>query len=928
MLNNCSACHFDWERNPYGLTFEVDVQASAQLALYCPQCGAALPQTTVDALGVVSVDGQLYQWADRRSKDQVSLVMRGGSGPVPTLGTSNLFYAAVPAFKQADGSIRVPELPIKGQYRALVDWDRYHARPEDYRGKVVEGAASVLYTSRVPLKGRATAFEWSPPVKGDGGWVVLDASKALPGFELTLWPKIRSTAWKTFLVDARWIGPGKDALDQLEQAGMPFRASYGPGGDLVAWTAIGVPYGRNVRRFVTHTARQGRPQAIEVSFGDGAAAFGGLFTLDAPIPTNAESRSTVKMGFDLGTSNSCVAVEEFPNPAIVQPPEDLHLYLVRSRPAGDSVGADDWMPRPSSRGFGPEGTPAFGTIYPTELVLAQPAQAVPTSLAAKAPGLDYALAGPEVDWVSEGKPVAVETVTAKQFKWLDADGGAYKAEPRAALLTAYTKALLVQQTALLLARKERSKDSNIVIPLPAIDLDLFLASPARWRAEDRTDLQTRVHEALEATDDEVLQQNGSRGIRFGLRDWVDIAQANVAVACDEATAAWMMMEAPTVKTAPVPKHLLTVVADVGGGSTDIAMLWCRPGSNKVEDSRVEYLTSFRFAGEDLFAVLAGPPNDPAQRCLSPGLSNAQVAHRLRTSGAGKELFHPSKEVTYKRRIKAFYGHLVDHLARMIASMLHNGALYRANMPDTGKVLPDLQDALPSFEIHVCLTGNGWGMASLIHDVPELGIKQDLTSRVVELIRPYLKSRQAAGAPKLMLWLEGLPLKQNMHPKHVVALGVLSGQTQGGAKVSLAQIQASLGAADDDLFDMPSVVSPAAARSANWGQREILGIPCRAGQGDLPWHAIVESNGCHHPVLQGCERPLAADEYLQWSRALCTAQDVDFPQYLVDDNFDEDLSRDSDPVRRAVRDRMNPFPHRGLLTALLETNLRKRLVRLL
>jgi hypothetical protein len=751
------------------------------------------------------------------------------------------------------------------------------------------------------------------------------------------------------LVDARWIGQGKKAVEDLEKAKVPFwirlcmRAGPAAGGgsgpvvpevqDLPLRTASSLPFGSNVRRHAGHTSSGGRPLAIEVAFGQGANAFGGLFAPAAPKALAISGPAqAIAVGVDFGTSNSVVAFQDNVNPAKVLQPLDLHEYLVRSVANSDAVAAADWVPRPVTRGFGPPNSSATGTIFPTELILPCPVSAASSELGQLIPCLDFSIAEPSVNWTLEGKALPVEQVTARQFKWLNADGGQFPAEARQALITAFAKTLLVQQAALWFAAEEERSSA-----ISRASFDINLAVPGRWPTAERTALIGFFNAALAKTSALALQAKGESGRSFGLQDWVELTSASVqtfgqGALMDEATAAYRMMSTPMPSAREPAARVLKVVADVGGGSTDVAVLW-----ESLSDSRktnLEYLTSFRFAGEDLFSILASTAAQPAHRVFANGLSDSEVAHRLRSGGVTAELFHQGKRVHVERRIKAYYDWLVEQLARLIASLYYTGAHYRATA-DQKKYLPDLAghdtDRLAAFEIHLCLTGNGWGWADQVHANADVGIQKAVRERTMELLKPALALRKARGGEGgLQFHLVSLPLPDGVHKKHVVALGVLKGATPGAKPVAMEHIlQVNAQESDGDLFDT-SDDAPSSSQTSgvNWNQREIVGLNCSAGSRKIPWYAVVESNAEHHAGLQGLQQPIGPYDFLAWTLEQNTGAGDGLPPTVLDDRSSDELTRDSATVRNLVRQGNDQFLRRGLLTALLERNVRTWLEKLI
>ncbi len=979
MFKKCEQdnCGFDWANDPYGLEVELyGSEISDDMDLFCPNCGSHLGGcTTRSLLGVIGDGNNCRQWDDMggeaaaESTTGASLavirVIQENGQQIPRIRMTDVFYESVPGFFQPDGEVRIPDLPVRPEMASCVDWEKidvWQAQPVDDRksdrvkfGVYDKNTGKSSYL--VPLRGRDASKPVVCEVLGRNGARLRDESNALRGFELTLWPNVRSENWRLFLVDVRWSGEGVTQLVDLEKT-VAFAASIclRDNEELLPIQPIAksaqAPFGGRTRRFNVHTQGRGRPRWISVRFGSptrerrpDTSEWGGLFCPDPPVPVAQDAAVTAELGVDFGTSNSCVAVRWGGANAEVLRAVDLHLYLSAARAPGTQIPADEYHIRPPQGGFGPR-----GSVFPTELLLAEEAGSGGNGTLDRAvPFRDYTIPGNDVDWRVATKPVDVDAFILKRFKWKSGtDGGSLGADRREAAIRAYARALLIEQFARVVASRERREAATGIVsrvaPVPPINLTVIPSFPARWTGPEVRDLCLEFSRAAGFDQDQSsADEKPGDQTATTMRGWCELGTHSVvSPGVDEALAAARQMSEMKYAGENPPKRVLKIVADVGGGSTDIAALWTHENAPGQNPPALEYLTSFRFAGEDLFSVLEGPKDDPRYRCFASGVPSSEIMRRLRTSGATDAIFDPPKFKMRDRRVDAFYAHLVDYLGRMVASVLYNGAHSLQN-PAPGAVAGEpvaLGAPLGTLAVYVCMTGNGWRMAEYANANYQAKFTDDLQNRIVELILPRLQARHEQGAPPLDFAIAQISPEDNADPKHVVALGVLregsqrdprklsnsdrpqsSTSTSGAAGISMA------GLLRVQKAESTSATLQDPNRDATWTRREIMGIPCEA-MGDVkvtvPWHVIVEDDGKHTEAVQGPR--VGPNHTLRWSLALCEAQNANFPERIVDADLDKYLSQEAQKVEEAVRG--PSFFRRGLLTVLLERGLRNRLTTLL
>lgn len=922
MFLPCEVCGHSWGDNHLGLKVELAaVDAIDVLNLYCPLCGTAQGErTTLAHLGARQrSDGRLLQWSDHAggtvSIDQADVVE-----------LEDVLYSAVPVFDDGTGTLQVPDLPVRPEYLELVDMERFRAHKKDgWWGRIDERQG--VYVVRLPLLGGDAAqlrhgVEVRRPLVGRNGRpTTRPARDALEGFELSLWPKIRSEAWRTFVVEARQRlaadatapqgdlhvlfapaqGEGNDDRDSKNSLGLcavpqvpfvGFRTQPGSDG------SPGKPVVPTCRRYAA-LATRGRPQYVAVAGGGAGSglAWGGVFLVELGVGCSRTGPS-LTLGLDFGTSNSCVAFGNVTANHGLLPTLDANEYLIRGAPAGQPIPAAQYHPRFPTRGFGPS-----GEFLPSEMVTrwaAEMADAGPDlAHGAWRPGIDAGVLGNDVKWAGAD----ASSVLVRGMKWSGETVGADRAiTNRGPLLMAYLKTLLVHQVAQYCMRQESGHAGMLSLPSA---LTVEFGYPGSWDESELNALKAAISSALSAT-----SEDDARKPRWGLGDWIEIT-AGLGAGRNEAFAAARVAQPKSnrlhVTHLPYSARLLV---DIGGGSTDISLVWAASSDLK-PGKIVEYVTSLRYAGEDLFGALLGPRRgaEIKNRCFLLGRTSSEITRLLRQGGLSRDLLDPSKRGMTERRVRAFFTQLQELLARLIASTVLSGQCERRNGESR------------QLDVLLARLGNGWGLGEAIYDNMERDFAFELRRRTAELVT------HSEDAPPFRVDIIPMALLEGMHPKHAVAAGLLMESDGVDAQAYVSSQELELTADNTDYVEdstvnyrscvgLPTLVLPHDANSAKWV---------------VPWWLPVEGGGHHVPNAHG--EPLVPGANYDWPALWDTPADgpsdparPNFPATAAGGNL-SDFSRvfvESRPRLTGCLDLAKRWFKSSPLEVLLETGLRKRL----
>ncbi|MBU0553223.1 hypothetical protein KJ940_17265 [Myxococcota bacterium] len=879
-------CGFDWKRNTINLKLGIiGFNAPDAMSIRCPVCGAEDPnKTTLSHLGVHRLPGgRVVQWED--FANQYIRV-----DDAETISLKEILLDGVLIFGDGSQNPQVGQLPVKADYLGLVDIERFRANPS-WHGQINERLGR--YQVRIPFHGQADDPELIElDLIGVGNRVTNQPRRdMLEGFELTLWPKVRAPQWHTFIIEAR-VHATAYATFEEDSLSESWSARYlDTSGKLIALEPIDFcgfkvsdsnPHPVEIRmKRLGALSTSGRPEVVTVnlSTADGLV-YGGVFLIDPPAPIASGALTTTTIGLDFGTSNSCVAFDDITENQGILPITDLHEYLVRGHRPGAPFQMAEWAPRMPTKGFGP-----CGEFLPSQLLTRWTVETTrshtPDAISEWRPGLDFAIGGDDVDW----RGFDPSNALLRNLKWEDTA----RAE---ALRMAYLKTLLLINLANYFNHKEAQ---HVGAPnLPAA-LNLRFAHPGSWSTTAITQLQSTLLRATAPSRDGLHH--------WGVRDWVRLDVDVAHNPLNEAAAAVNIVTQANHDQALIGgRYTVQLLVDIGGGSTDISFLWRDQGGQST--TIVEYATSLKYAGEDLFEALLGPEGGAqiANRCLVRGFSGDEIRRKLRQNGMTSDLIDPIKQSMTKRRVEAFFDQLIEYIARLIASTWFNGQVQRRFGGFSTQV------------VHLARLGSGWGLADLVHPNPNQSFSFLLERRVMELLE---------SIPEAKVNVEPLILPRGVHPKHVVAFGLLGQQRQ--TQIVYTSSQRMEQGRDPDWMS----VAPSPCRS-------IVGLPTTMVCFDLPenqrttlidwWRPIEFDLNIHFPSIHGPS--LESNAAYHWRLDDFEKAGIIFPDKIVGskDNFLR-VIQESQPKLQASRQQNQHWFSKSPLDLFIESGLRTRLLTL-
>ena len=802
------------------------VGASGDLApLRCPACGEGV-ELKLESLGIFRVDkptGPVFvAWKTRNSllgdKTDVAIGLFRVqiSGKLDVMPPEEVAFPRVPVFRGLDGKPCAPTLPVRPDRLAYLDPD-YHVEP--WRIEHQE------YVVRIKLRGLDAPVDLRLPI------MTSDPSdraasddvdrRAFRGINLRMWPRVAFAGWKRYYLS---LGAVDAEGQKLFGGGRNVAASWITNGKVEPIAKV------TAGGFARVACTSARPEWIGLEFKDekGTVLGGGVWQV-APAKEKYAHRH-ITLGADFGTSNTAFAYREGDDPSALIPNSEPD-YIIRSgEEPSELKHLEMWIPR---AGFGP-----MKDLWASELVFANPVSGLGSEdeLRKFKPIEDYCISMSGVRIAYDERPHLVS-----HLKWTEAVEPTHlRNSPLVPLLQqAYLEFVTFLCLGHIYAQAGDSAPGTVMIRF---------SYPLAFEDDDLKALR-QVWAAV------AVSLSETTGLTVNLD----------TVVVDEATAA----------TESVPHELDTVrvVVDIGGGTTDVALLWFK--NNTRDAAPIVYVTSFKYAGSTVLRSFHGGVNN-RPNCLNPKFSAELVRRKIREAGSvGKafrtdDLIQSGRSEVANERVRMYYHYLLEYIARLIVAPIARGNGFSDAQ---GKALKAPMD----FNVELLLLGNGWGFGELIDaaGVAKM-VEYTLKRRTLVLLRSLGRSE----TPSITLSVS-VPTDAE-HPKVAVAKGLLN-ITVGGKS------------------------------SAKGISRRILGINTRVDRAELPWHLEVDSDGEHPPMDQD---ELKKGSLLSWDPAAEPA----FPtKFKTPFEMDEKLRRSSRTLSEKTGikgDWLSGSPFEALLETLL------------
>ncbi|HLL75267.1 MAG TPA: hypothetical protein VK421_08360 [Pyrinomonadaceae bacterium] len=738
----CRTCNLDFEKLRVELSYETLARENRigprGLYLYCPACGERNEiELKPYNLFVRGEKRKLYRWRGAQTKIEnfdgkcrinlgamilsLSEKLKDDYIAGDNFSVEQICHKAVPVFRQLDGSLLAPDLPVRREYLDLVDTSRRAQSERTARG-------GYRFTFHLTVAEQPVEVTL-PPVPARPGQTPADGVEAFDGVHLLLWPKVNYRAWRRYFLRFGYAGATAEDL-------------FGEARDVKVYAFAGRSVDENERvrdwlqldtvspdRRTRFACVESRPEWVGVEFEDGGRGEptgGGLWRIRPAADAYPELETTVAV--DFGTSNTCIAWDA---------PQGASLLAVKSCDEVLINGAslpnrleypDTWPPR---QGFG-----RSQALLPTEILTRENVDEYRKRnhvVRDWVPVLDYSIPTSGVDAAYSEMECVIP-----DFKWQNMIGDAWYKKQHVDLQKKYIEFLLLIVIAELVTHNAIGPSLNVKFSYPlAFD----------------EEMQDKFVSVLQEATTAVSRQTGVNV----MPDLVKVG-GKMTIPLDEARAAALSASAYGNDDSAC------LYVDIGGGSTDIALLELRRQTGR-KDTYVN-ICSFEYAGGGLAAALA------EGGCLKSGSDISHFRRKIRETGSVTELmnsdtlFSNNKKKAITNKSSFFYAYLRQFLSRLLAAHIINRALAANGGRPHAEArpaadAPDAPAARAPYRVLLYPLGNGWGFGGFIDTryatrvFPELLAKETnaiLEEAVANKVVPPDVPRvevlsQAVGEPK-------------------------------------------------------------------------------------------------------------------------------------------------------------------------------------
>ncbi len=813
--HHCLTCGFDMSR--LDMTVLYAKQGAAGRKLRCPICGSnRLAITALERIFFRPGALTWARWGDANA-GQPGVISVGKfrlkvQGEIKTLTKEMVCFRAVPTF--VSGGARLwPTMPVRPEFIDVLDpvaLEEAQRNPAKF-GKQVQEAGRSRFQYLLPLRGLSEK-EWPThtcdvlPADPSGA----GESEAFRGVSVRLWPNLKRphSAWKFYVLS---VGAANEKGLELFAKGRDFRAHAlvpKPQGDGVVrvrelshgWEPIATEHGAEGASGATQRVLAndtGRPAWVSLAFyppqgssGSGDPLGGGLFAI-APGDPTAVPGDSWQVGLDFGTSNTVLAMR-FPDGTrrTVQPEKgraraSTTFQVIDGGPHTIFRGIDLW---PGGAWSGP-----YNDLLPSELAATRRWVDIGARGAGEITNLKF---GEELGIPLRGghSKMSSENVV-NEFKWKrsvardkPAVGDTDKVQ---ALQARFLEGAMLMTLAARLAEEDIAPRT----------VNVQYSYPLAFDTEDFESLRHATDQASHR-----LEQLTGAQVIFN-RSELDEAQAAVAQEAAD--------------------KMFRVYLDLGGGSFEILIedTWAR--RNEFGHTGMHphvFSTSIFFGGSAYLRSLVG--NNEAERqgtCLMPDVASyAQLAGLVRSMASGRQLvtsrnvIQEAREQKAVRRARAYFGYIVELIARVLAGMClehgrtpdgridltRNRLFTRVETPTRRWILGTLKGPASErrIEFELILLGNGWGFGEIVLDgmaTVEQMMAERVRKRLMDLLSETPVAREISDGeislvidsngrstvhPSLSIEMSYVMPEEGTHRKSRVARGLLE-SSAGNAGVA-------------------------------------------------------------------------------------------------------------------------------------------------
>lgn len=215
---------------------------------------------------------------------------------------------------------------------------------------------------------------------------------------------------------------------------------------------------------------------------------------------------------------------------------------------------------------------------------------------------------------------------------------------------------------------------------------------------------------------------------------------------------------------------LTLVLDMGGGTTDIALYASRRTQGSDTDEALESITdSIQYAGNDVLSMLN---SDAVYELMSRAISNSETPQKFGASAEGatqrmaliKRLMRNPKSIEMLSAAiqKGKLGNLAVQINTFFAGLTN----YATAMVKAYQGFFDTEGQKGNWDVQVILLGNGWKLTDLVYENNQ-GCAKEFVNSIRETIQNALGSDSKARIPQVVY-----NVNDSVSVKEAIAFGSL------------------------------------------------------------------------------------------------------------------------------------------------------------
>lgn len=745
----CEQCNLNFTELNLTITEKILTKDPSEnmLSLYCPFCKKET-KINLKNYGIFyhqepNIKERLLRWDSGTSKNpnQIALgnlIIEFPRDEMKVLTLESICYPAIPVFYEIDGEKKVkpsvPKLPIKKEALSFIDIEKQQNSNTEPELLLEQG----LYRTSLFLKGKKDPVPITLPlIQTKTDQQAEEKKIGFRGVHLALWPDVDYEKWNRYFLR---FGCEKDLKNQIDNTYTVEVFTMTQQED--NWVELD---NFALDLYTRFCCVEKRPKWAVIEFKNrirNEIVGGGIWRIEPA--TKAYNNGTISVAVDFGTSNTFIAWQKSNTTAASIPIDSCNKFIIHGSDIPTETDfPDTWPPH---EGFGKD-----KALFPSEIILSRQPLDTPDSKTIEKwkPVINYGIpnATHEKDNFSKAERFSKAEHILAEFKWEESVSNLAYRSLYGNLQECYLEFLLLLALAQLAKKGHicRNVDVRFSYPLAFDKLQLSDFGQVVEKVLHRIEQQTGVYFTS-------LTRSG-QGVVLSLDG--NQSENPPFLSMDESRAAASL--AGEIGSS----YAACLYVDIGGGSTDIALLRITDEGRK---KKYVMIDSVKYAGGALVNALY------KGNCLIPDIKLTDFQHRIRQIGITElkkdtKVFQKEKDRLRDKKTDLFYGYLVEFLARILAVNMITW--------DKGPTEEDKRFIKDSgYQIAFYPLGNGWGFGQFITPtyVTET-LSEQITKRLKTIMQDLVVEQVVTNIPEIQII--GQTNTKINNPKYAVGFGLLT-----------------------------------------------------------------------------------------------------------------------------------------------------------